>query len=160
MIYLSYSELPDDYFDLDRCGIWHPTAHQEDFALLMDFVRTLPFKATGRMIIMYDTEPRAVPAHRDHIETGICHEFVWLRTSPHKRFYMLNHETGEKKYIDGLSAWFDTVNQFHGGDAVDGLSFSIRIDGKFTDEFREKIPKPPFNPASTPSFWASVGSEG
>jgi hypothetical protein len=155
MIYLSYSELPDSYFDLDRTELWHPTENANEFSLLMDFIRTLPFKSTGRMLIMYDDAARPVTAHRDHIETDICHEFVWFRTNKRKPFYMLNHKTGEKKYVESYSAWFDTVNQFHGTDTVEGLSFSIRVDGIFTDELREKIPKPEFNPASTPSFWAS-----
>lgn len=153
MIYLSYSEMPDNYFDLDRTELWHPTHYADDFALLMDFIGTLPFEATGRMLIMYDDAPRVVPAHRDHIECDICHEFIWLRSNFKKQFYMLNHKTGERKYVEGYTAWFDTVNQYHGGDACDGLSFSIRVDGKFTEEFRSKIPKPKINAASTPSFW-------
>lgn len=154
MIYLAYSELPDSYFDLDRTELWHPTAYATEFALLMDFVKTLPFEATGRMLIIYDDARREVPAHRDHIETDICHEFLWFRTNLRKPFYMFNEQTNEKKYIDGYTAWFDTVNQYHGSDAADGLTFSVRIDGKFTDEFRAKIPKPKTNSASTASFWA------
>lgn len=156
MIYLAYSELPDSYFDLDKTEIWHPTVYADEFALLMDFIRTLPFQATGRMIIFYGDEGKAVPAHRDHIETDICHEFLWFRTNLKKPFYMLNEKTGEKQYVEGFSAWFDTVNQYHGSDAFEGLSFSIRVDGKFTDEFRAKIAKPKFNPASTPSYWVSL----
>src|SRR5436190_5682497 len=72
MIYLAYSELPDSYYDLDKTELWHPTMHANEFAMLMDFIKTLPFQATGRMLIMYDTGPRQVPAHRDHIETDIC----------------------------------------------------------------------------------------
>lgn len=155
MIYLSYSEREDSYFDLDRCDLWHPSACAEEFALLMDFIGTLPFQATGRMLIMYDDAPRNVPAHRDHIETGICHEFIWFRTNLKKPFYMLNQKTNEKLYIDGYSAWFDSVNQYHGSDIYDGLSYSIRVDGRFTDEFRAKIPRPKINLASTPSYWAS-----
>ena len=156
MIYLAYSELPDSYFDLDRTELWHPTVHAQEFSMLMDFIKTLPFQATGRMLIMYDDVARQVPAHRDHIETDICHEFLWFRTSMKKPFFMLNQKTGEKKYVEGHSAWFDSVNQFHGSDAYDGLSFSIRVDGKFTDAFRDSIPKPEFNVASTPSYWASL----
>lgn len=155
MIYLAYSELPDSYFDLDRTELWHPTIYANEFALLMDFIGTLPFKATGRMLIMYDDVRREVPAHRDHIETDICHEFIWFRTNLKKPFYMLNHKTNEKKYVGNYSAWFDSVNQYHGSDPCDGLSFSVRVDGKFTDEFRAAIPKPEINAASTPSFWAS-----
>lgn len=154
MIYLAYSELPDSYFDLDKTELWHPTIYANEFALLMDFVKTLPFEATGRMLIIYDDARREVPAHRDHIETDICHEFLWFRTNLKKPLYMLNEQTKEKKYVDGYTAWFDTVNQYHGSDAQEGLTFSIRIDGKFTDEFRAKIPKPTTNSASTASFWA------
>jgi hypothetical protein len=156
MIYLAYSELPDSYFDLDRTELWHPTEAANEFALLMDFIGTLPFKATGRMMIMYDNAPRPVTAHRDHIETDICHEFVWFRTNRKKPFYMFNQKTGEKKYVESYSAWFDTVNQFHGTDACEGLAFSIRVDGHFTDEFRAQIPKPEWNLASTPALWASI----
>jgi hypothetical protein len=155
MIYLSFSEKPDSYFDLDKTELWHPTVYTTEFALLMDFIGTLPFQATGRMLIMYDDAPRAIPAHRDHIETGVCHEFFWFRTNLKKRFYMLNHKTNERKYVEGYSAWFDSVNQYHGSDAAHGLTFSIRVDGKFTDEFRTKIPQPKINLASTPSYWAS-----
>lgn len=156
MIYLADSEAPDSYFDLNKTELWHPTEAANEFALLTDFIRTLPFKATGRILIMYDDAPREVPAHRDHVETDVCHEFLWFRANLRKPFYMLNHETGAKKYVKTYSAWFDSVNQFHGSDAYDGLSFSIRVDGTFTDEFRAQIPRPEFNLASTPSFWASM----
>lgn len=156
MIYLASSKKPDSYFDLDRTELWRPTEAANEFALLMDFIRTLPFAATGRMLIFYDNAPREIPAHRDHIEEDILHEFVWFRTNLKKRFYMLNHVTGEKKYVESYSAWFDSVNQFHGSDAYDGLAVSIRVDGVFTDEFRKKIPKPDFNSASTPAFWACL----
>jgi hypothetical protein len=154
MIYLAESEMPDSYFDLDKTHLWHPTEHASDLEPLMDLIATLPFESTGRMLVMYDDIPREVPAHRDHIDTDVCHEFVWFRTNLDKPFYMLNHQTGEKQYVSGYSAWFDSVNQYHGADAADGLSFSIRVDGRFTDEFRESIPKPSMNPASTPSYWA------
>ncbi|MDQ6787067.1 MAG: hypothetical protein M3033_09695 [Acidobacteriota bacterium] len=159
MIYLAYSELPDSYFDLDRTELWHRSEAANEFSLLMNFIETLPFKATGRMMIIYDDAARPVPAHRDHIETELCHEFLWFRTNKRKPFYMLNHETGEKKYVESYTAWFDSVNQFHGSDPYEGLSFSIRVDGKFTDEFRARIPKPEYNAASTPSFWAAVSRE-
>jgi len=154
MIYLAESTVPDSYFDLDRTDLWRPTPEAEEFALLMDFIHTLPFKATGRMLVMYDDVPREVPAHRDHVETEVLHDFVWFRTSLAKPFYMMNHTTGEKAYVRSYSAWFDTVNQFHGSDPFDGLTFSIRVDGIFTDEFKSQIPIPPINKASAPSFWA------
>jgi hypothetical protein len=67
---------------------------------------------------------------------------------------MLDSRTNEKLYVDSYSAWFDTVNQYHGTDEYDGLAFSIRVDGVFTDEFRKQIPVPESNPASAPALWA------
>ncbi|MDQ3802384.1 MAG: hypothetical protein M3416_00790 [Acidobacteriota bacterium] len=156
MIYLAQSKLPDSYFDLDKTWLWEPTAAAEEFSELMDFIATLPFKATGRMLIMYDEAGRAVSAHRDHDQTETCHEFVWFRTNLNKPFYVLNHRTGVRRYVGSYSAWFDTVNQFHGGDAREGLSFSIRVDGVFTDEFKKRIPVSASNPASTPALWACL----
>jgi hypothetical protein len=154
MIYLAQSEQPDSYFDLDKTELWHATPEASEFCWLMEFIETLPFKATGRILIMYDDVARPVPAHRDHTDTDICHEFVWFRTNLRKPFYMLNHRTGDKRYVESYSAWFDTVNQFHGTDAGEGLTFSVRVDGVFTDEFRRQIPRPGYNAASAPALWA------
>jgi hypothetical protein len=156
MIYLSQSKLPDSYYDLDRTELWEPAAAAEEFSELMDFIATLPFASTGRMLIMYDNVPRPVTPHRDHDVIEVCHEFVWFRTNLTKPFFMLNHRTGERQYVSSYSAWFDTVNQFHGSDPCDGLSFSVRVDGRFTDEFRRLIPRPTVNPASAPALWASA----
>lgn len=158
MIYLAHSNRPDSYFDLDRTELWKRTPEAAEFSPLMDFIETLPFKATGRMLIMYDDIARPVSAHRDHESPEVCHEFIWFRTNLSKPFYMLNHHTHEKQYVESYSAWFDTVNQFHGTDPQEGLSFSIRVDGLFTDEFRRRIPKPAYNPASTPALWACAAT--
>ena len=150
---------PYDYLDLDQTNLWELTEAAAEFSLLMDFIETLPFKEKGRMLIIYDDAGKTVPAHRDHIETDICHEFIWFRTNLKKPFYVLNHRSDEKKYVESYSAWFDSVNQYHGSDAADGLSFSIRVDGKFTDEFRKMIPKPEFNEASRPALWACLSKK-
>ena len=149
----------DAFDDLDNAELWEKTDEAKNFPLLMDFIRTLPFKSFGRMLIIYDDSPRAVPAHRDHLNTDVCYDFVWFRTNLKKPFYMLNHKTGERRYVESYSAWFDTVNQFHGVDAQEGLSFSIRVDGVFSDEFKARIPKPAFNAASTPALWACLGDK-
>lgn len=147
-------ETPYDYLDLDRADLWEYTEAAGEFALLTDFIGTLPFKATGRMLIIYDDAGKEVPAHRDHLESEICNDFIWFRTNLKKPFYVLNQLTGAKKYVESYSAWFDAVNQYHGSEAVEGLSFSIRVDGTFSDEFRAKIPQPEYNSASTPALWA------
>jgi hypothetical protein len=149
-------ERPYNYFDLDKPGVWHPTEDAAEFPALMDFIGTLPFQTTGRILIIYDTKGAEVPAHRDHLNADLCHEFIWFRTNLEKPFYMLNHKTGEKVYVRSYSAWFDSVNQFHGVDAKPGFSFSFRVDGKFTEEFKKQIPKPALNLASTPALWSFI----
>jgi hypothetical protein len=147
----------EDYYVLDRPEAWRQTADAEEFAPLMDFLATLPFEATGRMIVMYDWGGRAVPAHRDHDSRELCHEFIWMRTNFAKPFFVLDPETGKKRYVASHSAWFDTVNQYHGADAAEGLSFSIRVDGRFTEDFRRHIPAAPAdNAASAPALWAQA----
>lgn len=160
MIYLARSSRPDSYFDLDKSELWGATEATAEFSLLMDFIATLPFQSTGRMLIMYDNISRPVTAHRDHAETQLCHEFIWFRTNLTKPFYLLNPATNEKLYVESYSAWFDTVNQFHGSDPAEGLTFSIRVDGTFTDEFRKQIPLANSdNLAATPSLWACLDVE-
>jgi len=131
-------------------------AEAEEFAELTSFLATLPFEATGRMLLIYDHSGRAVSAHRDHDSIELCHEFIWLRTNLDKPFYMFEPASGEKLYVASHSAWFDTVNQFHGADPSGGLSFSIRVDGRFTEEFRTQIPFPAENRASAASLWAQA----
>ena len=155
-MYLAQSEREQDYYDLDRTDIWHPTADAQEFAELMDFIATLPFEATGRMIIMYDPLGRAVTAHRDHDSEDLCHEFFWFRTNLEKPFYLLNPESGERSYVAGHSAWFDTVNQFHGADATGELAWSIRVDGRFSEAFRVMIPEAEGNSSLRPSLWAKA----
>jgi hypothetical protein len=156
LVYLSRTAGKDDYYDLDRAELWRPTPEADEFAPLMEFIAALPFEATGRMIIMYDFNGRAVPAHRDHDSIGLCHEFVWLRTNFAKSLFMLDPQSGETLRVRSHSAWFDTVNQYHGADAAEGLSFSIRVDGRFGDEFRRLIPSCAHNPASAPALWAAA----
>ena len=120
----------------------------------MAFISTLPFETTARMIIIGDPEGRMVTAHRDHDRTDVRHEFIWFRTNLVKPFYVFDRRKDEKKYIKSHAAWFDTVNQFHGADACGGMSFSIRVDGTFTEAFRKQIPVPACNVASTAALWA------
>jgi hypothetical protein len=160
MVYLAHSSRGhglETYYDLDDTDVWRESEEAAEFSELMDFIATLPFAATGRMLIIYDEGGRAVPAHRDHDSEDLCHEFIWMRTNFAKPFYMLDPGTGEKRYVASHSAWFDTVNQYHGADESGGLSFSIRVDGRFCDELRARIPFPETGRSAAPALWAGAG---
>ncbi|NIR50926.1 hypothetical protein GWO43_20095 [candidate division KSB1 bacterium] len=158
VIPLSVSKSGFEYFDLDKPEQWQPSEFANDFADLMDFIATLPFKTTARMMIMADDKGKAVTAHRDHSRKDVKHEFVWFRTNLDKPFYMEDGKSKQKVYVESYSAWFDTVNQFHGSDKTGKLAISIRVDGHFSDEFRAKVPTPECNPASTAALWACLSS--
>ena len=147
---------PYNYLDLDNAGVWEAGPAAAEFAPLMDFLETLPFASTARMIIIYDNEGNAVPPHRDHVESEVCNEFIWMRTNFDKIFYLLNPATGEALTVDSHTAWFDTVNQYHGAEPRDGLTFSIRVDGVFSDAFRRQIPFPATNRSAAPALWAEA----
>jgi hypothetical protein len=155
MVALSRSSREEVYLDLNRTELWSPSKDAADFPELMAFIDTLPFKARGRMLIIYDQEGRAVTAHRDHDLPDLCHEFIWFRTNLAKPFFMLNPETGERLDVESHAAWFDTVNQFHGADATGELAWSIRVDGVFSDEFRAMIPVPTERKSAAAAHWAA-----
>lgn len=143
-----------NYLDYCEPKKWKPTPFVEKVPELMAFIKTLPFQATGRIMLMFDKGDTAVAAHRDHVNPNLCHEFIWFRTNLKKKFFVLSH--GEKLYFSSYSGWFDTVNQFHGADPAGELNLSIRVDGIFDDRLRKLIPKPTLNLASTPSLWATL----
>jgi hypothetical protein len=148
------------YLDMvDDVDLWEPTAAACELPELMEFIASLPFERTGRMIIIYDASGKQVPPHRDHLNPNVCNEFIWFRTNLNKPFYVLEPSTNIKSYVNSYSCWFDAVNQYHGCDEADGLSFSLRVDGLFADELRRQIPRPQLNPASTPAYWAALDRE-
>ena len=158
IIPLAVSIRPFSYHDMEKPDLWKPSEYASDFADLMDFINTLPFKATSRIVIMADDIGRAVSAHRDHPNTEVRHEFIWFRTNLDKPFYMQDKKSKANVYVESYSAWFDTVNQFHGSDRTGQLAISIRVDGVFSDEFRAQIPTPEYNPASTAALWACLSN--
>lgn len=156
MVYLSRSSREESYYDLDRTDLWSLSEEAAAFPELMDFIDTLPFKARGRMLIIYDPDGRAVSAHRDHDSDELCHEFIWFRSNLDKPFFMLNPHSGERLDVRSHAAWFDTVNQYHGADATGGLAWSMRVDGVFDDDFRAQIPFPRRGRAAAPALWAAA----
>ena len=65
-------------------------------------------------------------------------EFIHLRPSLDRPFYVRDSETLEKTYINTRAGYWNDQD-YHGGDPVLRPTYSFRIDGKFTDEFKEKI---------------------
>jgi hypothetical protein len=65
-------------------------------------------------------------------------EFLYLQPNSLKKFFIIDEDTTEKHYVDCSAAFFNELD-YHGADGVPRLTYSVRIDGVFTPEFREAI---------------------
>lgn len=121
----------------DRC-INTKNAHL--FPALLDFIYlSLPFREIGRIIIFLNDHDLVTPIHTDDTPTAYHkNEFLWLSTSLEKKFFVYDKENDTKYHITGHSAFFDE-QCWHGTDPSPKMAFSIRVDGFFTDKFREQI---------------------
>lgn len=135
-----YLQIPDTYATKHHKSACRRSQNADYFPSLSRYVETLPFVEYGRIIIFL-TEARAAGAIHSDVPPGIEQEpdeFIWMRTRTNKNFFILDSDTQQKHYITGHTAWFDTAN-YHGTDPGEDASFSIRVDGVFTDDFRARL---------------------
>jgi len=98
----------------------------------------------GRVIFFKAEHDCWMPLHRDlilpdeHDYFGHRHEFIHMRTCLDKPFYIWDPETDEKILTESRATFFNDQD-WHAGGTSPTQTFSLRIDGKFTDEFRKKI---------------------
>ena len=103
------------------------------------------FKDIGR-VIFFHCEADGIPfEHRDldakngiNVVTPHRNEFIHIRPNTKKAFYLWDPETKDKTYLNTRAAWWNDID-WHGGEQIMEQSYSLRIDGKFTDEFRKKL---------------------
>lgn len=103
------------------------------------------FQDIGR-VIFFHCEADGIPfEHRDlDAKNGVNvvkphrNEFIHIRPNTKKAFYLWDPEKKNKIYLNTRAAWWNDVD-WHGGERIMEQSYSLRIDGKFTDEFRKKL---------------------
>ncbi len=138
-IHLTAKPGPQDYVSvLTDVDDYKLTKHARTFDRLTDFIYSLPFEAIGRAFIIWDDAGVGTPAHLDHTRAEWMPEFIWFRTSKDRRLYMCLDED-DKLFVESSAVWFDTSNQFHGVEGVEGLTFSVRVDGRFDPLLRRAI---------------------
>lgn len=116
------------------------TNNKEIFSNLIDWIyNQLPFTEVGRILFFIHEHNCEIPIHRDgtnyHPHTN---EFLWINPRGTKKFFVYNEETGEKNYVNTPVAFFNDLD-LHGGDPINSMSWSLRVDGTFTDEFRKQL---------------------
>jgi hypothetical protein len=111
---------------------------------LENLVEQKVFKHLGRVIFFKAEHDCLMPLHRDlilpdeHNYFPHRHEFIHVRPNLDKPFYIWDSETDQKILTDKRAVWFNDQD-WHAGGRVNKQSYSLRIDGPFTDEFRERI---------------------
>lgn len=103
------------------------------------------FEDIGR-VIFFHCEADGIPfEHRDlDASNGIDvikphrNEFIHIRPNTKKAMYVWDPETKNKVYLNTRAAWWNDVD-WHGGERIMEQSYSLRIDGKFTEAFRRQL---------------------
>ena len=102
------------------------------------------FKYLGRSIIFKAEHDCQMTLHRDLIfpdETDYFdhrHEFIHLRPNLDKPFYIWDPDTDTRILVDSKASFFND-HDWHSGGKTNKQTYSVRVDGPFTDEFRDKI---------------------
>lgn len=103
------------------------------------------FEHIGR-VIFFHCEADGIPfEHRDlDAKNGMDqtfphkNEFIHIRPNTKKAMYLWDPESKNKIYLNTRAAWWNDQD-WHGGERIMEPSYSLRIDGKFTEDFRKKL---------------------
>lgn len=129
----------DAWYKLGHSEHWNNTANMRHFPMLQSWVRNANiFEEIGRQIIFIQFQNSSTPRHVDQdinlapVEYRKNHEFIWITSEAN----------GKKLFVNDIQVpnivWFNSYEE-HYTLPDDGLRWSLRIDGKFTKEFKEKI---------------------
>lgn len=130
---------PGHWYRIDDPTYWHPTPDMQHFPQLTKWIQTSGiFTGTGRQIFFIQLQHQCTPPHIDEDRSkipsgyGNQREFIWI-TSP------IN---GKKLLVNGVQTsnitWFNNYVE-HQTLPEPEVRWSLRIDGKFTPEFKNKI---------------------
>ena len=121
---------------------WRPNTNAFLLPGVESFARKLPFfSQIGKIAIIINRPNDVGVEHADIGQNDLVSEFVWIRTKSSKKiFYVKDPVTNEKTYapVGSCVGWFDDHLQ-HNIEPVNAETWSIRIDGRFTPEYRELL---------------------
>ncbi|HVE53277.1 MAG TPA: hypothetical protein VNB23_07805 [Ramlibacter sp.] len=147
-----YLRQPTDnnYMVLNQPELNRWTANAAQFPGLVAWIKQLPFAGLGRILFFINEHCCPVVEHSDLHSSDVArgyvadrphtHEFLWIRPSVEnaKGFYVLDERDGTKHHVKGNAAWFNSFD-VHGADAGPTMTWSLRVDGQFTDAFRNTL---------------------
>lgn len=131
---------------VDDVALWTPK--RDTFESVWRFIdEGSVFQSTGRVNFFITDHFCHTPEHTDYKHelsnwtTGFTataeKEFLWISLKS-KNFYVLDDKADTRRYVNAKCAWFNTLDR-HGGEGQQDQTWSLRIDGKFTEAFRQKL---------------------
>lgn len=71
-------------------------------------------------------------------EEDFMPEFIHIKTDIERPFYIIDPVTNTRTYITTRVAWWDE-RKWHGGEPINRPTYTLRINGRFSDEFKRKV---------------------
>jgi hypothetical protein len=129
----------DAWYKLGHRDHWTETVNIQYFPALQNWIcNSNIFEETGRQIIFIQLQHSSTPRHVDQdinlapVEYRKNQEFIWITSETN----------GKKLFVNNIQVpnvvWFNSYQE-HYTLPDNGLRWSLRIDGKFTKEFKEKV---------------------
>lgn len=151
-LYSVYLRRPkdDDYASINKSERCEWTGDEKHFPKLMKWIEALPLREVGRVIFFINEHLCPLNAHSDMkgSRQGKAYvakhphefEFIWVRPTIEegRSLYVLDEASGTKHYVRGHSCWFNSYD-VHGSDASPVMTYTLRVDGAFTDDFKRRI---------------------
>ena len=137
-LYLTKLQQEWDYLLIDKHEYWADLPIYNKFPKLKNFISNLPFENTGRMFLIFSKNAEEIVTHFDHDLDEWRQEMIWISFNDLKKLFVLKNE--KPFYIKGNSCWFNS-KKYHGTKTTktNGYGVSLRVDGEFTSEFRDKL---------------------
>ena len=148
---------PYTYYFLWEEGDWNkrnsarmPTSEQKYFPNVVNWIENLVTENIidniGRVIFFHCDHNGKPFEHRDlDGKNGINqpykdnpNEFIHIRTKTKRGFYIWDPEQKEKHYINSYASFWNDED-WHGGEVSNEQEYGLRIDCKFSKNFKNKI---------------------
>jgi hypothetical protein len=129
----------DAWYKLGQADHWTPTPNIQYFPKVQQWLKENNiFKETGRQIVFIQLQNASTPRHVDQDLNNAPEEF----RTPSEFIWITADRLGKRLFVNDVEAphitWFNSYIE-HYTLPENGLRWSIRIDGKFTEEFKKKL---------------------
>lgn len=129
----------DAWYKLGIGEHWTPTDNIQNFPLLQKWlIQSNIFKQIGRQIVFIQLQNANTPKHIDQNLNNAPEEF----RNNAEFIWITSNTMGKKLFVNEVQTpnitWFNSYKE-HYTLPETGLRWSVRIDGQFTDDFKEKL---------------------